>query len=329
MSATMQPGAWLRFMEIEYLKTYIRNGGGSIKFAVAHEDRAAQFVSDGLAEAGERLGFINLKIDAAGTKIHLMEEIFFRAAAQVPWRTVCRQIIRAITIQAGYKWPDILADEDETPLGEQIAFANGIESPMVLMELKRLIYKGVRKDPKLAKDFRIALTRLCFAELSGGPDGAQTVQTLTDWLTGVNRTISAVKPYEVFRKINRATARYFFESMTHLVRLAGYAGVLLVLDIAQVMAPRDPGDPGIYYTKAAVLDAYEVLREFIDGAHRLSGFFMAVLPGAAFLEDHARGLFAYDALRFRVFDEVRDVRLVNPMGALVRLGADNGGRDAN
>ncbi|MCC7340777.1 MAG: DUF2791 family P-loop domain-containing protein [Bryobacterales bacterium] len=329
MNATIQPGAWLRFMEVEYLKTYIRSGGSSIKFVVAQEEQAARFVSGGLPESGERLGYINLKIDAAGTKIHLMDEIFFRAAGQTPWRTVCRQVIRTLTVQAGYKWPDILTDEDETPLGEQIAFANGIESPMVLMELKRLIYKSVRKDPKLAKDFRIAMTHLCFAELSGGPDGAQTVQTLTDWLTGVNRSISAVKPYEVYRKINRASARYFFESMTHFVRLAGYAGVILVLDIAQVMAPRDPGDPGIYYTKAAVLDAYEVLREFIDGAHRLSGFFMAVLSGGAFLEDHARGLSAYDALRFRVFDDVRDRRLVNPMGALVRLSADNGGPDAN
>ena len=74
-----------------------------------------------------------------------------------------------------------------------------------------------------------------------------------------------------------------------------------------------------------MLDSYEVLREFIDAADRVRGFFMVVLPGPAFLEDHARGLNAYEALKFRVFDEIRDRRLVNPMGTLVRVASGLGG----
>lgn len=324
MSATIQPDAWLRFMEVEYLKTYIRNGGSSIKFTVAFDEQSARFVSDGLPEIGGRLGYLTVKVDAAETKIHMMDEIFFRAAEQLPWRNLSRQMIRKLAVQAGYAWPGGLTDDDETPLGEKIAFANGIDSPVVLIELKRLIDQHVFKECKLAKDFRVAMTHLCLTELSGGQDGGRTAQVLMDWLTGRNRTIGAVKPYQIYRKIHRATARYFFESMTYWVRMAGFAGIVLLMDIAQVMAPRDPQDSGIHYTKAAVLDAYEVLREFIDGAHRLSACFIAVLPGAAFLEDHVRGLSAYEALKFRVFDEIRDKRLANPMGALVRIDSGNG-----
>jgi hypothetical protein len=72
-----------------------------------------------------------------------------------------------------------------------------------------------------------------------------------------------------------------------------------------------------------MLDAYEVLRQFIDGTDRLKGCLIVVFAAPEFLvvEPGSRGLGAYDALRLRVYDEVRDSRLANPMGAMVRLSA--------
>jgi hypothetical protein len=329
MTALIEPNVWLRFMEDEYLDTFIRSGGFSVKFAVTFDEQAAQCLREGLLHAGERLGYIVAQVCASDTKIHMMEEIFFRTAEQLSWRTLSRRVIRMLAAKAGYVCPSALVETDDTPLGEWLASANNIDPQMVLLELRTQIEQRVFKERKLAKDFRVAMTHLCLAEISGGQDSALTARVLTDWLTGRNRSIGAVKPYHIFRKINRATARYFFESMVHWVRLAEHPGIILLMDNARLMVPRDPQDRGLYYAKAAVLDAYEVLREFIDGAHRMAGYFMVVLPGAAFLEDHSRGLNAYEALKFRVFDEVRDKRLVNPMGSLVRIGAGNGRDDAN
>ena len=86
---------------------------------------------------------------------------------------------------------------------------------------------------------------------------------------------------------------------------------------------RNPKDGGLYYTKAAVLDAYEVLREYIDGTDRLVNCLIVVVADPEFLDDdpYGRGIGAYEALKFRVFDEVRDRTLANPMAALVRLAA--------
>ena len=251
-----------------------------------------------------------------------MDEIFFRTAEQLSWQQLSRNVIRRLADHAGYTWPENLTDAP--PLYDQIASASNIEPHLVLLDLKKQVATHVFKERKLAKDFRVAMTHLCLAELSGGQDGEMTIRTLTDWLTGRNRTIGAVKPYQIFRKINRATARYFFESMVHWVRQAGHPGILLIMDTARLMLPRDPQDRGLYYTKAAVLDAYEVLRQFIDAADRVDGYFMIVLPNTAFLEDHGRGLSAYEALKFRVFDEVRDKKLVNPMASLVRLALRKG-----
>jgi hypothetical protein len=124
---------------------------------------------------------------------------------------------------------------------------------------------------------------------------------------------------EIFRKVHRTTARYFFESMTHWLRFAGYAGVVIVLDVRRVMVARNPRDGSQYYTKAAVLDTYEVLRQFIDAIDRLDGCFITVILERSFFEDLGRGIGAYEALKFRIFDEIRDRSLVNPMASLARI----------
>ena len=77
---------------------------------------------------------------------------------------------------------------------------------------------------------------------------------------------------------------------------------------------------GYYYSKAATLDAYELLRQLIDGTDELEGLFLAVLLPPELVNDEGRGLPAYTALRMRVVDEVRDRYRVNPYSTLVRIG---------
>jgi hypothetical protein len=77
---------------------------------------------------------------------------------------------------------------------------------------------------------------------------------------------------------------------------------------------------GNYYSKAAVMDAYEVLRQLIDATDELEGLFVAVQLPPDLLTDEGRGLPAYTALHLRVADEVRDRRRPNPYAALTRVG---------
>jgi hypothetical protein len=49
---------------------------------------------------------------------------------------------------------------------------------------------------------------------------------------------------------------------------------------------------------------------------------MAVIAPPAFLHpDDRRGVYSYDALRMRIWDEVRDRQRVNPFSTLVRLSS--------
>ena len=321
MTTTITPAEWLSFIDQEYLRTFVRDGGAAIKFAVPFDEAWRTEVVSGLTRLAEEGGYTVVTISAAETRIHMADEIFFRTAEQIPWQLLSRRFLAKLAAESGYAW----TDHTDGPLYIQLAERNQVDPQMLLLDMKKAIGNQVFKEPQLSRDFRLAMTHLCMAELSGGPDGSTTVRVLTDWLTGRNKAVSAVRPYHIFRKINRTTARFFFESLVRWLRATAHPGMVLLLDAQRVMTARNPHDLGVFYSKAAVLDAYEVLRQFIDGADNLEGFFMVVVPDVTFLENHSRGISAYEALKFRVFDEIRDRNLVNPMASLARVAADTAG----
>ena len=167
------------------------------------------------------------------------------------------------------------------------------------------------------------MTRLCLARLRGGADAPITIRALTDWLTGLNLNVSAVKQYQIFNRITRTNARRLLESLIRWVRLAGFQGTLVLLDVARLAIPRNPRDDRPFYNNAVLLDAFEVLREFVDSTDRLTHCLIAVLPDSSFLDETSgRGIASYQALELRIKDDVRAKEVVNPMAALVRLSTN-------
>jgi len=319
MPPNMKPQDWVDFIGREYLDSFLKEGGAAIKFAVPLDDQVKPLLSDRLESWALKAGYLVANVSAADTKVHMIEQIFFRIADQIPWQRLSERVIVRLAEEEGYRRPP----DGDTPLLLRIAEENGLGPDFLKNELRRHIERRVFRQRKMSKEFRVAMTQLCLAQLTGGPEAETTVQVLTDWLTGRNTAISAVKPYQIFSRINRANARHFFESLLRWIRFAGYTGILVVLDIARVTVARNPKDNKLYYTKAAVLDTYEVLRQFIDGTDRLRGCLIVVAPEIAFLDEDplGRGVGVYGALKARIFDEIRDRRLVNPMASLVRLSS--------
>src|SRR5581483_6588459 len=100
--------------------------------------------------------------------------------------------------------------------------------------------------------------QLARVRLTGGPEAETTVGVIRDWLTGRNKAVSAVKPYQIFNRINRTNARYMLESLCVWLRMSGYAGLLVLIDVSRLAIPRNPRDEHVFYSKAMLLDAYEV-----------------------------------------------------------------------
>jgi hypothetical protein len=174
----------------------------------------------------------------------------------------------------------------------------------------------------MAQEFRIAMLRLCQAQLEPAEGQQAEAKAIREWLRGELRSITALKPALIFQRIARHNGRDMIVSLVHWLRMAGKQGLVLALDIDRYLADRWPANrdgSSLYHTTTAVLDAYEVLRQFVDATDELEGCFIAVIAPPTFLEDPKRGLHRYDPLKLRIWDEVRDRHRANPLASLVRL----------
>ena len=307
---------WLQVLDREYLSSFIRNGGSSIKFVVTPDG----LKSDLYASVNERcreLDYQFVALDAAKIRVHMPQDIFFGLAAQVDWRLLARRQLLNLAETKGYKVDGIDPARDFL---DAIGKANWLESEYVFRDIRPEIQRNVSKNPRLAKDFREAMKHLCEGEHTRYGE-EYTAQPILDWLTGANTRVRNVRPFSIYTPINRTTARYFIESALYWIRYVGYSGTVILLDNSRVTLTRRTNDGQRFYYKAQTRDHYELLREFIDAADMLPGMLLTVVTNQEFLDEGAssRGYAIYQALQTRVMDDVRDRNRINPVASLVRL----------
>lgn len=318
---TIPVDEWLGFVRDEYLSTFIREGGASVKFVVTPEGQKG-YLTAAFKDLCRESGYLFVELDAArqNTRAHMPQDIFFRLAEQVDWRLLARRVILRLAEGSGLRVDGV--DSAAGNIYGAIAAANGLELNTVYRDLRPRIEADVARNSSMSRDFRVAMTQLCVGENTG--DGQDYLgKPLVEWLTGIRGGISGVRDFLIYTAINRTTARYFLESALYWIHYAGYSGTVALFDNSRVTVNRNPRDGLRYYTRAMTVEHYELLREFIDGVDRLTGTLLVVATNQDFLDEdtgnRARGYGIYLALRTRVMDDVRDRNLVNPAASLVRL----------
>ena len=172
---------WLRHLDAEYVSTFIKEGGASIKFAVMEDGRKPQF-SEAVETRCRALDYAVVKLDAVETKVHMPQDVFFGLAKQVDWRFLARRMIVRLARGTGYD-VDAINPGETTNVFEAIGKRNGLDSQSVLRELRRELETMVSKEYRMDKDFRVAMTSLCLCE-NVRQDQEYGGQPLIDWLTG-------------------------------------------------------------------------------------------------------------------------------------------------
>lgn len=309
---------YVSFLDRDYLHGYLEGGGAALKFVVAPDDGSATAFMERFATAADGAGFAVAKVDAAETRVHLLEQVFFAVARQVDWDGLATVATRAALASAGYP-----ATDGRVAL-DGLASHYRVEPGELKRDVDRELQDSVHRDYAMVQEFRTAMLRLCQAQLRSGQVVDAEHAAVLDWLRGELRQISVLKSALIFRRIGRDNARHLLFSLAHWLAVNDRAGLAVVLDIRRLGFARRPSPEerqGHYYTKAALLDAYEVLRQLVDNTDEMANCIVVVVGAPAFLSGTPRGLDAYQALKLRIFDEVRDLNRDNPFSSLVRLGA--------
>ncbi len=314
---------YVEFLSAEYLAEYITDGGATVKFVVAPDDVTSDSFSASLVDAATRHGFMPVRVDAVGTRIHLMDQVYFDVAHQIDWSALARVATRRAMTASGY-WPPPELPESEAIGVDALAAHHRVDVAELTRDLNRRLQTDVMHDYSMAQEFRIAMLRLCQAELATGQVSEAERDAVIAWLHGELRQMSLLRTATIFRRIGRHNARQMLFSLCHWIATNGYSGVALELDIRRLGFARRPLPEernGFYYTKAALLDAYEMLRQLVDNSDELAKCCVVIVAAPEFLTDDHRGVAAYQALKLRIHDEVRDRSRQNPFASLIRLEA--------
>jgi hypothetical protein len=308
---------WLAILDKEYLESFIPEGGAAVKFAVTTPTVEGEVVRAALEARAAQYNLAYFFVDGAVTRIHLIEQLFWQVARQIDWDMLAEGLLRRLLTADGFVVPP--AGERTDYLG--IAQLSGTSETEVRRRVRRLLTDSVERDYAMVREFRVAMLRLCQALLEADRDTLLEYRAIHEWLRGELRSVTVLKPAGIYQKIGRHLARDMFLSLAHWLRKTGKPGCMLVLDISRYTLERRHSAPDglLFHSTAAVVDAYEVLRQFIDATDELEGCLIAVIAPTAFLTDDKRGLSKYDALRLRIWDEVHDRQKANPLSALVRL----------
>lgn len=320
MTAAHEIDSYLEFLSKQYLGDFIRQGGASVKFVVSADVRVSHRFHAGLAEAAAAEGYAYARIDSATTKVHQVDQVFFALARQLDWEGLAAHFVRTAYDAVSFPVPD---EPGELAVAAAAA-RHHVDRRELYRSVRRHLEAVVLGDHAMTQELRLAMLRLCQAQLVAGDLDDTERDAVLEWLRGDLRHIARLRSSLIYSRVARHNARHLLLSTSHWLMRAGHSGLVLDLDIGRLSVSRRPPieeREGIYYSKAMVLDAYEVLRQLVDATDDLASTLIAVSGPVEFLTDEARGLPAYTALQLRVADEVRDRRRVNPFAALVRLEA--------
>jgi hypothetical protein len=312
------PQEWLDTINSEYLQTFIKHGGAAVKFVVPMECVDHNSLLSALKLYSEQENFLFTSIDAVSTKIHMTDKLFHEIARQINWDELSLAFVKKVFLENDYQLPELREDFNL----QRIAALNNREEKFLRKEIHSWLEEIIFHDFEMCQEFRIAMIRLCLDQLDAGAATPFLSNAVKEWLRGELRLMSTLKEALIFQKIARYNARHMLFSLAHWLRVNGKSGLVIAVDITRYLIStrsKDPDD-GFFYSIPALLDTYEVLRQFIDGTDEMEGCLVVVLASKEFLSDDRRGLNRYDALKLRIYDEVRDKRRQNPLASLVRIG---------
>ena len=316
---------WFQTIRQEYLQRFVGQGGSSVKFVVTPSDTDRAQVQDQLVALAKKEQYTYVSVDAKETKIHMMDKFFHQVARRIPWDALASQFVRRLLQENGYRIPE--GQENFSMAG--VARMNERAEPLLRRDLNSWLERAIYHDTHMCQEFRMAMIRLCLGQMDSGAESPFMTEPVKAWLCGELRQISSLKEALIFQKIVRTNARYMFASLSRWLRLVGQAGLVVSLDLSRCLESKKPNSPeGLYYGISATLDAYEMLRQFIDGTDELESLLLVVSVPPEFLTDTRRGLNRYEALKLRIWDEVRDRQYQNPLGALIRLAPSTNGQNS-
>ncbi len=153
-------------------------------------------------------------------------------------------------------------------------------------------------------------------------------ETISGWIRGEKVGTAALKDLGIYSRIGRHNAREMLIALSHWLARSLGRGLVIGIDLQALLAARPAQELGqplaLHYSRSALLDAYEVIRQFIDQTDDVTHCLICAVAPQEIETDERRSIFKYYALQSRLVSEVHDVERQDLLASMVRLDGMKG-----
>ncbi|MBP6409214.1 MAG: DUF2791 family P-loop domain-containing protein [Fusobacteriaceae bacterium] len=234
--------------EIENQLDKVKSGSSDFKFIIGDYGSGKTFFASSVRKLAFDKNFVvSSVVISSETPLNRFEDVYKKIVENM--RTPENKKVPALSIileEWLLKMEEIICDvNDIDPIDDEEIFLSEMEK-RIEMELTDL--------GKVSSNFANAIRTYYKAKTMGDSVSSQAVLA---WLKGEKISLSLKKTMNVAVNLERSNAILFVKAINMLLKSAGYAGLVIILD--EIETVRN------YVKKSSRDEAYENLRYFVDG----------------------------------------------------------------
>ena len=303
------------FWEKHYLKEYIKAGGSKIKFITGSKGSGKSYLMNHFNEVAKQNGYLTVSFSANEIWLNDFKFIFLEILRQCDLNDLMDKCANKIISELGYDYNQIKEGELFVDYLATLGRNDAIERGEIRNQL-RILFKD---NPKMDINFAIACSLLCGGVLGQPPLEDSSKELIFNWLYNEKGfRITSLRPLGMSpARITKFNARIMLQSLSELVIVSGYKGLIVSIDDLEILVDRSSLAP-LHYTKMKREDTYESIRELIDDIDNFKNIMFVFGCSKQLIDNEKMGMKSYQALWMRIQNEVWNDR-INKFGDIINM----------
>ena len=305
---------WLDFFNEYHLYNFIYQGGSKVKVVVGSQGSGKTHLLRCIEQDSRDQGYTTVFFSLRDYQFKLndLPTLYKTIVSHIDQEELIRGLCRKTASALGYDRSKY--DGSERLLPQMVE--DGMMQVTAEKEIRNTTSQ-VFKDADFGSSFSAFAYTVVKERMIRGQNS--TLSTALRWLSGEKLERHERQSTYLFEKLQKSNARYWLNSLIRLLKLAGWNGLVVLIDDVDVITSRSPETAHYYYTPNAIKDVCEIIRQLIDDTELLNSFVLILSGRYPMLEDEKRGFKSYEALWMRLQSGLVSVNRFNPFADIVNM----------
>ncbi len=252
---------WLDFFKKYQLDYFIANGGSKVKFLIGNKGTGKTHLIRSVLHDAKLENYATAYLSANDYKPNNLVDFYQEILEKFDLELLVRDICCTVAEAFGFSRDQYDGSELFIPkLYDQYPSSN-----LAQQEFRKKIVQIIKRY-----DFNSSFQAFIYQVINGRmiSNNPTNVELSKKWLSGSSDVSKddkkAFRDIMLFDKLQKFNARDWINSLIQLLKLSGKKGLVIAIDDLDILTQKNPETNRFFYSKNAVTDVYEIIRQLID-----------------------------------------------------------------